>query len=84
MKILKLSLLKRPIQAFRVLKCRKVFLLDFLKVVCVMSIKDFKISAVDSSKGLSIGEYKDAADEILAKADGKCGMSYNCSGGGGE
>ncbi|MBQ6975368.1 MAG: hypothetical protein IJS81_12480 [Selenomonadaceae bacterium] len=49
-----------------------------------MSIKDFKISAVDSSKGLSIGEYKDAADEILAKADGKCGMSYNCSGGGGE
>ena len=28
-----------------------------------MSIKDFKISAVDSSKGLSIGEYKDAAAE---------------------
>ena len=44
-----------------------------------MSIKDFKISAVDSSKGLSIGEYKE-----MSKADGKCGMSLDCSGGGGE
>ena len=75
------SPLKRPIQAFRVLKCRKVFFWDFLKVVCVMSIKDFKISAVDSSKGLSIGEYKDAADEkVLSKADGRCGVGMNCAG----
>lgn len=50
-----------------------------------MSIKDFKISAVDSSKGLSIGEYKDAAEEkILSKADGRCGVGMNCAGGGGQ
>lgn len=49
-----------------------------------MSIKDFKISAVDAAKGLSIGEYKNATEKIQPKAHGRCGMAYNCSGGGGQ
>lgn len=41
-----------------------------------MSIKDFKISAVDTSKGLALGEYK-AEEKVQAKADGRC--SYGSS-----
>lgn len=46
-----------------------------------MSIKDFKLSAVDASAGLSLGEY---ADKIVdSKAYGYCGGGVQCAGGGG-
>ena len=48
-----------------------------------MSLKDFKISAVDSSQGLSLGEYS-ISEKISAKANGRCGYGAGCSGGGGQ
>ncbi len=48
-----------------------------------MSIKDFKISAADASKGLTVGEYKDATEKVQAKVQGMCGAGLNCAGGGG-
>ena len=48
-----------------------------------MSIKDFKISAIDSSKGLSLGQYKISSSEN-SKAYGACGFNSNCAGGGGK
>lgn len=48
-----------------------------------MLLKDFKISSVDTSKGLTLGEYK-AEEKVKAKAYGTCGMSLDCSGGGGQ
>ena len=50
-----------------------------------MTLKDFKISAVDTSKGLTLGEVKtETAEKISAKAQGACGMGYECAGGGGR
>ena len=48
-----------------------------------MSIKDFKISAVDTSKGLALGKYK-AEEKVQAKADGRCSYGSSCSGGSGQ
>jgi len=48
-----------------------------------MSIKDFKISAVDTSKGLALGEYN-AEEKVQAKADGRCSYGSSCSGGSGQ
>ena len=48
-----------------------------------MSLKDFKISEIDASAGLSLGEYK-----ILtvsdARANGRCSYGADCGGGGGQ
>ena len=49
-----------------------------------MSIKDFKISAVDASKGLMLGEEKDTAEKSQPKVYGVCGAGYKCAGGGGQ
>ena len=48
-----------------------------------MSIKDFKISAVDASAGLSLGEYE-ISSTANAKANGRCSYGSNCGGGGGQ
>ena len=49
-----------------------------------MSITDFKISAIDSSKGLSLGEYATNSENVKAKAYGNCGFGAGCAGGGGQ
>ena len=48
-----------------------------------MSIKDFKISAIDASKGLSLGKYKNYGFEN-SKANGRCSYGSDCGGGGGQ
>ena len=47
-----------------------------------MSIKDLKISALDASKGLTIGEYNNITAKV--QAYGQCGAGLNCAGGGGQ
>lgn len=48
-----------------------------------MSLKDFKLSAVDASQGLSLGECA-ISEKISAKVHGTCGGGFNCAGGGGQ
>ena len=48
-----------------------------------MSLKDFKISAIDFSKGLSLGEFF-KSDDSQSKVHGVCGSGWNCTGGGGR
>lgn len=48
-----------------------------------MSLKDFKISAVDMSTGLALGEYA-ISDLVDAKANGRCSYGSDCGGGGGQ
>ncbi|MBQ7704688.1 MAG: hypothetical protein IJT73_04560 [Selenomonadaceae bacterium] len=47
-----------------------------------MTLKDFKLSAVDSSKDLTLGEVKNS-ENIQSVARGYCGAGGGCSGGGG-
>ena len=49
-----------------------------------MSITDFKISSIDSSKGLSLGKYATNSENVNSKAYGACGFNSNCSSGGGQ
>lgn len=45
-----------------------------------MTLKDFKISAVDTSKGLTLGE-QEIFNNVHSKAYGACGAGYECAGG---
>ena len=51
-----------------------------------MSLKYFKISAFDASKGLLLGEIKieNAEEKNQSKVYGACGYGMHCSGGGGQ